>query len=76
VKKATQHMVQYVRSDVHQGVEKRDERRAGKAETGKKAAALTRWGVALRCRKRGQHLLPQSAGFASNVSQMRLTQSK
>jgi len=34
------------------------------------AAALTRCGGTIWCGKSGLHLLPQTAGLASNVSQM------
>ena len=38
-----------------------------------KPDALTRRGVTHWCGKRVLHLLPQPAGFASNVSQMQCT---
>ena len=56
-----------------QDMEKRYERWQNKARDGERAAALTRWGVTLWRGKCGQLLLPQPAGFASNVSQKRFT---
>ena len=38
-----------------------------------KVADLTRCSEAFWCGKVGLHLLPQAAGFASNVSQMQFT---
>ena len=42
---------------------------------GEKAASLTRCCEASSCGKGGLHLLPQSAAYAGNMSQMQFTHS-
>jgi hypothetical protein len=56
-----------------QGVEKRSERWRNKARKDENSSRSDTVLQSIRCGKSGLDLLPQSAVFASNVSQMRFT---